>query len=170
MGPHQIILVVFVVGMFFVVVQYFWKNRKIQTTECGHKTKIEDWVEAFGEKTKIKVPVTNGKTLYCHKCLEKMTIQCAWCELPIFIGSPVTLYSPRDKEKSMPKHAVLHNKEYNFYVGCLRWECAHTVADRCGFWYPPGKVNRVPSPIEMCLQDMEQGGDGVIIVSDLSRP
>lgn len=159
-----------IIGLFFWLFRFFWKNRKIEATECGHKTKIEDWVEAFGERTRIKVPVEDGKTLYCHKCLEKMTVRCAWCGLPIFIGSPVTLYSPRDKEKAMPEHAVLHSEEYNSYVGCLRWNCADTGADRCGFWYPPGKVNRVPSPIEMCLQDMEKGGNGVVIVGDLSRP
>lgn len=146
-------------------------NKLIDATECGHKTKIKNSVTAFGQTTVTQVPVNkDGTTTYCHECLEKMAIRCTWCGHPIFIGDPITLYSPRDKSKKMPDYAVLHSKEHNSYVGCLRWECAETGADRCGFWYPPGEVHRVPSPLEMCIHDVEQGGDGVIIVSDLSKP
>lgn len=162
-----------IAGVFFCIFLIFfmiWKNRKIQATECGHKTKIKDSVEAFGEKTEIEVPVKNGKTLYCHKCLEKMTIQCAWCGKSIFIGSPITLYSPRDKNEKMSDYAVLYNKENNSFVGCLRRKCADSGFDRMGFWHPPGEVYRVPSPLEMSLMDMERGGSGVIIINDLSKP
>ncbi len=78
--------------------------------------------------------------------------------------TPATLYSPRDKERKMPDYAVLHDKERNSYVGCLRWNCAETGADRAGFWYPPGKVMRVPSPIEMALQS-----GSAVCVGDLSN-
>jgi hypothetical protein len=170
MKMYQIVFSFIVALMWIFGIWYTWKNRKILATQCGHKTKIKDWVHAFGEKSQIKVPVNDNKTLYCHACLEKMTIQCAWCGKPIFIANPVTLYSPRDKNHKMPEHAVQFNKEHNSYVGCLRWDCEPMAAcDRAGFWYPPGVVERVPSPIEMCLQNMREGGDGVIIVNDLSK-
>ncbi len=99
-----------------------------------------------------------------------MAIKCAWCGGVIFIGDPITLYSPRDKDRQMPDYAILHSKEHNSYVGCLRWECAETGADRAGFWYPPGKIMRVPSPLEMAFRQAQNGEDGVIIVGDLSDP
>lgn len=146
-------------------------GRKIQATECGHKTRIKDWVEAYGERIQIKIPVQNGKTLYCHKCLEKMTIRCAWCGKPIFISEPITLYSPMDKNFKTPEWAVQYDKELNSYVGCLRWDCEPMAAcDRAGFWYPPGQVHRVPTPLEMSIMDIKNGGDGVVIVNNLTYP
>ena len=147
-----------------------WRGRKIQAVRCGHMTRIKDLVTAFGRTITTTVPVENGKTEYCHKCLEKMAIRCAWCGNPIFIGNPVTLYSPNDSQRQMPDYSVLYDKELNSYVGCLNWECAETGADRAGFWYPPGKVVRVLSPIELSMRSLKQGGDGVIMVNDLSRP
>ncbi len=137
---------------------------------CGHKTLEKDTVTAFGASCKTKIPIVDGKTDYCHRCLEKMAIRCAWCGKVIFIGDPITLYSPRDKNWKMPDYAVLYNKEHNSYVGCLRWNCAETGADRAGFWYPPGKVYRVPTPIEMCMQNMQNCRNEVVCVSDLSNP
>ena len=137
---------------------------------CGHETFKKDKVTAFGVGCVTEIPIIDGKTDYCHRCLEKMAIRCAWCGKVIFVGDPVTLYSPRDKDRKMPEYAVLHNKEHNSYVGCLRWDCAETGADRAGFWYPPGKVYRVPTPIEMCMKSMQNGGDGVICVGDLTDP
>jgi hypothetical protein len=135
---------------------------------CGHKTLEKDKVWAFGASDETTIPIIDGKTDYCHRCLEKMAIRCAWCGEVIFIGYPITLYSPRDKDHKMPDYAVLHNGEHNSYVGCLRWNCAESGADRAGFWYPPGKVYRVPTPIEMCIQNMQNGGDGIICVRDLT--
>ncbi len=89
-----------------------------------------------------------------------MTIQCAWCGEPIFIGDPVTLYLPRYEDMEVPGHAVPYGK--GAFVGCLRWECAESGTDRVGFWYPPGIVYRVLSPIEQCLQS-----DEMVIIGDL---
>ena len=138
-------------------------KRKI-VADCGHETLIRDKVSAFGETITTELPIENGKTPYCHRCIEKMAIRCAWCGRPIFIGDPVTLYSPVNKNFKMPDYAIIYNKEHNSYVGCLRWDCAETSADRMGFWYPPGKVIRVPSPIEMAIQS-----GGPVVVNDLSK-
>ena len=120
--------------------------KKKIVADCGHETLEKDTVIAFGESCKTKIPIVDGKTSYCHRCLEKMAIKCAWCGGVIFIGDPITIYSPRDKDNKMPDYAVLYNKEHNSYVGCLR--CAETGA---GFWYPPGKVYRIPTPIETAM-------------------
>lgn len=53
-------------------------------------------------------------------------------------------------------------------MGCLRWDCAKTGADRAGFWHPPGKVFRVTTPLEMCLQNLQNGGDGVVVIENLN--
>ncbi|MEI8103969.1 MAG: hypothetical protein WCG84_03675 [Candidatus Moraniibacteriota bacterium] len=128
---------------------------------CGHKTRQKDTLAAFGKTIIMKIFFDeDGSTSHCHRCLEKMTIRCAWCGLPIFIGDPVTLYSPRDKDMEMPEYAVRYKN--NAFVGCLRWACADSGADRSGFWYPLGEVYRVLSPLEQCLQSGE-----MVIIGDL---
>lgn len=128
--------------------------------DCGHETLITDQVTAFGKTTTTTIPVKNGKTPYCHRCLEKMAIQCAWCDNPIFIGDPVTLYEPKKDNPRLKPHATWIG---NAVVGCLSIHCADTGADRAGFWYPPGKVKRA-SILEAALQ-----GDAVF-VRDISDP
>ena len=61
---------------------------------------------------------------------------------------------------------MVYNENPLQLVGCLRWECASTGADRMGFWVPPGIVHRVPSAIEMCMQAVEKKEEDVIIIID----
>ena len=91
-----------------------------------------------------------------------MAIRCAWCGKPIFIGDPVTLYSSAEKNFQIPEYAVRYSENPIKLVGCMRWDCAETGADRCGFWLPPGVVHRVLSPIE---QMMATGT--VVVVADV---
>ncbi|MEI6627472.1 MAG: hypothetical protein WCL61_02660 [bacterium] len=107
----------------------------------------------------------NGNPNYCLDCIAKMAIRCAWCGEAISIGSPVTLYTPKEDYK-IPEYATRYQNNAKSLVGCLRWNCADSGMDRQGFWMPPGKVKRVPSPLEMALAS----GDQVVIVSDLSDP
>lgn len=132
---------------------------------CGHETKEKDAVTAFGESTITKIPIKDGKTEYCHRCLEKMAIKCAWCGGVIFIGAPITLYSPAKEDFKIPEHAVVYSKDPLKLVGCLRWKCADSGVDRVGFWLPPGTVMRVPSPLEVAMQS-----GGTVVVSDLGDP
>jgi len=118
---------------------------------CGHETLREDKMIAFGASCKTKIPIVDGKTDYCHRCLEKMATRRAWYGEVIFIGDPITLYSPSDKDRKMPDYAVLYSSKNNSYVGCFRWECAESGADRAGFWYPPGKVAVFPLRLRVCL-------------------
>lgn len=149
----------------FILVRMFLKwwsvNRKRYFAQCGHLTRKKDTVTAFGKIIECEIPLHNGFAEYCHACLAKMAIRCAWCGEPIFIGDPITLYSPNSKDVEMPKYAVPY--ENGTFVGCLRWNCADSGADRSGFWMPPDEVYRVLSPMEQCLRS----GD-VVVVGDLS--
>lgn len=99
----------------------------------------------------MKMPLSdNERPDYCLECIGKMTIQCAWCDGPIYIGSPITLYTPKEGFV-IPEHAIRHNENSREkLVGCMRRGCGEMVA-MCGYWMPPGEVARVPSPIELCL-------------------
>lgn len=148
------------------------KEKMTFMAKCGHETKLEDKVSAFGETITITMNFKADNSLdYCHKCLGKMAARCAWCGKPIFIGGPITLYTPKETFK-IPEYAVKFSENPTQLVGCPRTSCAETGADYAGFWIPPGKVKRFPSMIERSLMDMAQGGDGIVImekVSDLSK-
>lgn len=117
---------------------------------CGHETLKKDKVTAFGVSCEIEIPIVDGKTDYCHRCLEKMAIRCAWCGGVIFIGMPVTLYTA-EKDFVLPEDAAWFNEEYRQPIGCKK--CAEMgPADWMGFWVPPGKVKRVMPPTELVIQ------------------
>ena len=128
----------------------------------------------------IRFKVDNGRQFmsqpksgtYCSKCIESMCIKCAWCEGSIMPGDPITLYGPINrKEFQVPEYAVVYRQEPLRLVGCLRWNCADTGADRAGFWIPPGKVDRVLSPIEEVMTRMQGGEEEpVVITGNISDP
>ncbi len=108
---------------------------------CGHETLVKDRVSAFGASREVKVPVVDGKTDYCHRCLEKMAIKCAWCDGVILIGMPITSYVAK-KNFVLPEHSVWFDEEQRLPVGCGR--CAEMgPADWTGIWAPPGKVKEI---------------------------
>jgi hypothetical protein len=131
------------------------KTEKLVATKCSHATMLAGDVTAFGQTIQTEMPVENGEVEYCLECLAGMAIQCAWCELPVFIGDPVTLYSPQDSQFEVPPHAVVFSRQPLRVVGCLRWDCARTGGDRSGFWLPDGEghgyVYRVASPLEQAM-------------------
>lgn len=143
------------------------KLQATHTAKCGHETKIKDTVTAFGETitTEIHIPENETYPEYCHRCIEKMAIKCAWCGSPIFIGDLVTLYTPKNNGFQIPEGAKKYSDNPTRLVGCLKWECAETGADRAGFWMPPGKVERIPSPLEIVMQS-----EGAVIYNDLTDP
>jgi hypothetical protein len=96
-----------------------------------------------------------------------MAIRCAWCGNVIFIGDPITLYTPAKKDFSIPEYAKIYTDKPLRIVGCLRWDCAETGADRAGFWMPPGKVHRMPTAFEKL---MSNDGKGIIICENLTDP
>ncbi len=143
--------------------------RKTYTASvCGHRTKKVGKITSRGESRTMSMPLSeNKKPEYCLACIAKMSIRCAWCENSIHIGHPVTLYIP-DESYQVPEGAVRYDEDEQCLVGCLGWNCAVSGADRQGFWMPPGKVLRVPSPIEMLMANGMKGKG--VIVGNLSDP
>jgi hypothetical protein len=136
--------------------------------DCGHETEIIGTISKFGKETEISlIRKENGNFGTCVQCLADATIACAWCGEPILPDRPITLYSTSDSEFKPHEGSVIYEDDENSgvtrYVGCLRWECADSGADRQGFWVLPGKVERCISPIEQALHT----GD-MVIVEDLS--
>lgn len=134
-------------------VKYIWAvvfSRQLMA-KCGHRTRLKDKVSAFGEYALSTLSINkDGSMDYCHKCIEKMAIQCAWCGKSIFIGDAVTLYSP-NKKYEVPEHTIVYSQDPLRLVGCMRGNCADTGADQSGFWIPPGEVKKVPTVIEMLI-------------------
>jgi hypothetical protein len=140
---------------------------KFVAKKCGHTTDASGPVSAFGVTITTEMPVEDGEVDWCLGCLSAMAISCAWCGHPIFIGNPVTLNVARDPKFAVIEHAVVYSEHPFRLVGCLRWDCAETGADRAGFWLPGddgiGIVHRVMSPLEQAMTT----GNGVV-VQDLS--
>lgn len=144
-----------------------WRNdfKYYTASKCGHRTKRTGPVSAYEHIITMRMPRNDGGTMdYCLDCIGKMTIRCAWCDTPIFISSPVTLYTPRD-DFQVPEYAVVYGEKPLQLVGCLGWNCAESGADHAGFWLPgedgTGCVQRVPTLWEKML-----GKSPVIAVRD----
>lgn len=146
-----------------------WSPIRYKAVKCGHRTKQSGRVSAFEQTITVTMPQNqNGSMDYCLDCIGGMAIQCAWCGDPIFIGEPITLYTPRS-DFQVPEHAVVYNKEPIQLVGCLSGNCAETGIDRAGFWMPgengKGSVWRVPTVLEVILGAKEPSA---MIISDPS--
>lgn len=131
--------------------------------DCGHRTKWQTILTIHGQRGRFTV--SSKKPEYCAECWAKAAIICAWCDGSILPGDPITLYTPTNDGHKIPDHAVVYKQEPLQLVGCLRWECSETGADRAGFWVMPGKVQRVLSPIEQLIAG---GCEGAIIINDLA--
>ncbi len=109
--------------------------------ECGHTTFQKDYLKAFGEVSLIKLNIHNGKIKYCHKCLSKMSIQCACCGKTIFVEDFVSLHMIKQKSKT-PENAVLYSQYPKVVISCA--DCATNDDDIKGIWTAPGTVQRIP--------------------------
>lgn len=130
-------------------------RRRYTATVCGHRTRSEGKVSAYGETITTRMPIRDGKVAFCLNCLGEMAIRCAWCGAVIFIGDPVTLYI-KPSEMELGADTVAYGSDPVCVVGCLGWDCASTGADRTGFWMPHeiercGYVHRVLSPLEQAM-------------------
>ena len=112
-------------------------------TKCGHRTKRTGNITAFGQTIMVSMPKNKqGSVDHCLECIGKMAIRCAWCENPIFISEPITLYSPgpsagffsseepSDIQKArehndfaIPDYAVAYREDPLTLVGCFGWNC-----------------------------------------------
>jgi hypothetical protein len=120
--------------------------------DCGHKTFEEGSIKAFGEKRKSKIKLSFSRMTYCFKCQKKMIIKCAFCEKPIFIGDPIVLIPPRNRFFQLPARAIIYSKKPVLLIGCLRMDCIDKNNSQKAFWFPPGKVKKVPSFFESAVE------------------
>lgn len=153
-------------GIFvFMFVQRKWRkrNRTIQAIKCGHSTKMRGRVVGFdGDSFLAELPVVDDTTTYCHDCLGKMTIRCAWCSRSIFVGKPITL-SVQPLAAQMPAYArYLNLDEGRAYIGCAA--CAKPEDNRTGFWTQPGTAILNPPSFAIYKQSLSADGKTEIIV------
>ncbi len=75
-----------------------------------------------------------------------MAVVCAWCQQPIFIGEPITLYSPKSPDDfEIPEGAVVYSKRSLQMVGCAKMSCTTLGRfDAVGYWDAPGQVYLMP--------------------------
>lgn len=107
--------------------------------KCGHATKLIGLVYDGQKKIFWKMPlVDNINPNYCLDCIGAMSILCAWCNQPITVGSPITLYE-HNEDFDVPKHAVHHDERA--LVGCMRSNCADYKEDVAGIWV--GEVKKL---------------------------
>lgn len=139
--------------------------RGTMMAECGHVTPIEFDAEVMGEPHHMKLKRADKAPPFCRECFIEGAIVCPWCGKPITYGDPITLYTPMKKDFKIPEGAVVFQENPLQLVGCLRIGCADTGADRAGFWQYPGKVYRVLSPLELCMQTNE-----AVVATNVSSP
>ncbi len=141
--------------------------RCYREARCGHRTRVFGWLSAYGDDGSEFMHLGDKLPHWCTDCINQLAIPCAWCGASIYPRDPVTLYSPQDPAY-VPKHpdAVRYREEPVTYVGCLRWGCAESGADRAGFWHPPQGVYRQPTALELILANPGIG----VIMNDVSDP
>ncbi len=134
--------------------RFFAKKGKAKI--CGHEAC------SIGKLSNSILEFNGDELLYCHECLDKMTIYCAWCGRYIEIGDPIILLHECEEKTPNPV------KYEEAYVACCR--CADLgVADAQGTWVPSGQ-NDCKGRVERSLSIVEQllcgGGDCAIMNSD----
>lgn len=136
---------------------------------CGHKTRDSLLAKALGEDPRIKDILLNekGRIRYCHKCLEKMAIRCAWCGETILIGEPITLYSPAFGSE-MPDFAVEEDARTlpRNFIGCFRDRCVVPGETMDGILIPPGKARRIEKPFDPKKRLKEEEECEIVILND----
>jgi len=113
-------------------------------TECGHFAKHCQRITAYGTTIWLKNNVVDGSVQYCHTCLTEMTIRCAFCGGPIFIGDAVTLYHPSALNgMEVPEWPIVFHDGHPVGGIC----CAELgYADMCGVWVPGENLNGKVKP------------------------
>jgi len=94
---------------------------------------------------------------YCLDCFGKMAIRCARCGGLIFIGDPITFFTPR--KNRVPGYAVIYGQDPLQLISCLR--CIEIGV--AGFWLPDesgkrGKVWEIQTAPEMPASEVLSEG------------
>ncbi|OGG47176.1 hypothetical protein A2671_01180 [Candidatus Kaiserbacteria bacterium RIFCSPHIGHO2_01_FULL_49_13] len=108
------------------------------TALCGHTTRMEGEMEAFGESKRVRLAKDeHGRVRYCLGCLSHRAIRCAHCGKAIFVDDPITLY-PAYAFETMSKTVYYDLNGIRQAIGCARASCVHNdrVSDVAGYWSP----------------------------------
>ncbi len=141
---------------------------------CHPVKKAEGRVHAFDEWTDTTMPKNEqGGYDFCLQCLGQMAIRCGWCDRPIFIGDPITLYFSRDPYLWVAPTVAIFRFEHMERVGCGRTDCAESGVDYVGVWVPTGvqREGRWLGGVKrrVSILDVVMANNQSIIVSDLSQ-
>lgn len=128
-------------GIVAITAWWLWVNRKIPATKCGHRTYMSGSVMVFGKHVAFRLPVKDGQTDYCLRCIGKMSIRCAWHGEPIVIGDAVTLRQPI-AGRTLVDTGGCKSDEAGRYLGCLKCGCLRS--DGKGLWVLPGRAQILP--------------------------
>ncbi|MBU0530944.1 hypothetical protein KJ910_00390 [Patescibacteria group bacterium] len=136
---------------FWLKIEHFFSRRFM--AGCGHLTYKRDRVRAFNAGVITEVPIWNGITPYCHRCLEAMAARCPGCGLPIFIADPVRIVSPNRADFVIEEGVHLFDmvEGHIKLVACLR--CAPSITSVAGIWLPPGGVRLIHSPFDVAAHE-----------------
>lgn len=117
---------------------------KVKATVCGHLTRETDKLAAFGKVKEFRLPIKKGKTPYCHKCLSKMAIRCAYCGNPIHIGDMVIIGPAVDQGNMFDQYTAFY-KGSKIYVVCTdRASCVEVAGiAEAGIWVAPGRIQLI---------------------------
>jgi hypothetical protein len=133
-------------------------GRRYVALHSGKQSKRRGFLSAGGEKRFCILPLVHGTIPYTLAEINDLTILCAWCQKPIFIGDYVTLYIWSKPLTQMPKGAQVHSiHPAAQVVGCQRDACCDTIADLQGHWVPnderpgQGKVDCFTSVLERMI-------------------
>jgi len=119
---------------------FAFKHTKTLAFKCGHTSLLHRDVLVLGEMRHYQ---NDGSDMeLCPDCQAAMAIRCGWCGDIIFPNEYITLYylTPEGETRRFrpDTHCVRYNNDQ--IVGCTH--CAEMgVADICGQWIPPGKVD-----------------------------
>ncbi|MGH7238695.1 MAG: hypothetical protein ACREHG_01380 [Candidatus Saccharimonadales bacterium] len=120
---------------------------------CGHKTKLFERVKICGQMGFYRIAGKNPD--YCCSCLTNMARRCPVCGNMILVGNPIRLVQILEgfilPDCAVWRDPTLRDPEISWFVACL--ECADTVAERSGFWVPPGRVRRVKSLFQLASEN-----------------
>lgn len=126
---------------------HWWKNLRSKwsktyiSARSGKPTKRSGYITAHGETGFIEMELNaHGTVDWTLGEIAEMTILCAKCSKPIFIGESVVLRTPMNPEFQIPSHAVVHQKQPLELVCCARWECCDSGAEINALWQPDPNV------------------------------
>jgi hypothetical protein len=111
--------------------------------KCGHMTRMKGRLRSGKESISIELKLSDGRPAHCLDCLNKMSILCARCGRPIFVGDPISVLLPRGWT---PHEQAVACPDYPGLITCVRSDCT-PIYCVMGAWWPEGRIRyHFPDP------------------------